>query len=87
MANNAMRIFSLLALVALVLTAFGGGGVKASAAALVGALYTENSQRKDAGFVIYYMSITIGAGLGPILTGLAQSELGFHYGFGLAAIL
>ncbi|KAB1640850.1 peptide MFS transporter [Gulosibacter chungangensis] len=73
-------------LVALVFTAFGGGGVKANAAALVGALYVENSQRKDAGFVIYYMSITIGAGLGPILTGLAQSELGFHYGFGLAAI-
>ncbi|MBP1326448.1 POT family proton-dependent oligopeptide transporter [Leucobacter exalbidus] len=73
-------------LVALVLTAVGAGGVKANAAAMVGQLYSPGSQRKDGGFVLYYMSITIGALFGPLLTGLAQSELGFHYGFGLAAI-
>lgn len=73
-------------MIALVLTALGAGGVKANAAAMVGMLYSKGSQRRDSGFVIYYMSITIGALLGPLLTGLAQSELGFHYGFGLAAI-
>lgn len=73
-------------LIALLLTAVGAGGVKANAAAIVGMLYSPTSGRKDAGFVIYYMSITIGALVGPILTGFAQSSLGFHYGFGLAAI-
>ncbi|WP_331460915.1 peptide MFS transporter [Arthrobacter sp. zg-Y179] len=70
----------------LILIALGSGGVKANATSLVGTLYDEKDQRRDAGFSIFYMGINIGALIGPILTGLAWTEYGFHYGFGLAAI-
>ena len=70
----------------LILIALGSGGVKANATALVGTLYAEKDERRDAGFSIFYMGINLGALVGPLLTGLAQVKLGFHYGFGLAAI-
>ncbi|KOS55147.1 peptide MFS transporter [Rhodococcus rhodochrous] len=72
--------------VGLVLVAVGSGGLKANATSLVGDLYDEQDTRRDAGFSIFYMGINIGALIGPLLTGWAQTELGFHYGFGLAAI-
>lgn len=70
----------------LILIALGSGGVKANATSLVGTLYGEKDERRDAGFSIFYMGINIGALVGPLLTGLAWSEYGFHYGFGLAAV-
>lgn len=72
--------------VGLVLIAVGSGGVKATATSLVGTLYTPDDPRRDAGFSLYYLGINLGALVGPILTGLLQSNLGFHYGFGLAAV-
>jgi POT family proton-dependent oligopeptide transporter len=72
--------------VGLVLIAFGSGGVKANATSLVGTLYDQGDERRDAGFSIFYMGINIGALLGPLLTGLLQKDVGFHYGFGLAAV-
>jgi proton-dependent oligopeptide transporter, POT family len=72
--------------VGLLLIALGSGGVKANATSLVGSLYAEDDDRRDAGFSIFYMGINIGALVGPLLTGLLQKDWGFHYGFGLAAI-
>ncbi|MBY6412948.1 peptide MFS transporter [Rhodococcus sp. BP-252] len=72
--------------VGLILVAFGSGGLKANATSLVGDLYDEHDTRRDAGFSLFYMGINIGAFIGPLLTGLAWDKLGFHAGFGLAAI-
>jgi POT family proton-dependent oligopeptide transporter len=72
--------------VGLVLVGVGSGGLKANATSLVGSLYAEDDERRDAGFSLFYLGINLGALAGPLLTGLAQKELGFHYGFGLAAI-
>ncbi|GII25686.1 peptide MFS transporter [Planosporangium mesophilum] len=72
--------------VGLVLIAFGSGGVKANATSLVGSLYAEGDDRRDAGFALFYLGINLGALVGPLLTGLLQQKLGFHYGFGLAAV-
>jgi len=72
--------------VGLVLIAFGSGGVKANATSLVGTLYSADDPRRDAGFSIYYFGINLGAFLGPLLTGLLQTNAGFHWGFGLAAV-
>ncbi|MGN6577935.1 MAG: peptide MFS transporter [Nocardioides sp.] len=72
--------------IGLVLIALGSGGLKANATSLVGALYDEHDERRDAGFSIFYMGINLGALFGPLLTGLLQKEWGFHFGFGLAAI-
>jgi proton-dependent oligopeptide transporter, POT family len=70
----------------LVLVALGSGGLKANATSLVGGLYAADDERRDAGFSLFYLGINLGAFIGPLLTGLAQQQLGFHYGFGLAAI-
>jgi POT family proton-dependent oligopeptide transporter len=72
--------------VGLVLIALGSGGVKANATSLVGSLYDEHDERRDAGFSVFYMGINLGALVGPLLTGLLQKDWGFHFGFGLAAV-
>ncbi|WP_229075101.1 peptide MFS transporter [Actinoplanes sp. DH11] len=72
--------------VGLVLVAIGSGGVKANATSLVGNLYDERDERRDAGFSLFYLGINLGALAGPLLTGLLQDRAGFHYGFGLAAV-
>lgn len=70
----------------LILIAFGSGGLKANATRIVGTLYDEHDSRRDAGFSIFYLGINLGAFFGPLLTGLLQTTLGFHWGFGLAAV-
>jgi proton-dependent oligopeptide transporter, POT family len=70
----------------LVLVAVGSGGLKANAANLVGALYSREDPRRDAGFSLFYMGVNIGALIGPLITGFARESWGFHVGFGLAAV-
>ncbi|NYF98645.1 peptide MFS transporter [Janibacter cremeus] len=72
--------------VGLVLVAVGSGGLKATATALVGTLYAEGDERRDAGFSIFYMGINIGGLLGPLITGWLQTSWGFHFGFAAAAV-
>ena len=72
--------------IGLVAIALGSGGVKANATTIVGTLYATDDTRRDAGFSLFYLGINLGAFAGPLLTGLLQSELGFHYGFALAAV-
>lgn len=72
--------------IGLVLVALGSGGLKANATAIVGNLYEPGDSRRDAGFSLFYLGINLGALVGPLLTGLLQKELGFHWGFGLAAV-
>ncbi|KTR05492.1 peptide MFS transporter [Curtobacterium luteum] len=72
--------------VGLVLIALGSGGLKATATTIVGSLYSKDDPRRDAGFSLYYLGVNLGAFFGPLLTGLLQSTLGFHFGFGLAAV-
>ena len=72
--------------VGLVLVAIGSGGLKATATSVVGTLYSADDPRRDAGFALFYLGINLGAFAGPLLTGLLQSTLGFHWGFGLAAV-
>ncbi|MGO4785754.1 peptide MFS transporter [Cryobacterium sp. W22_MBD10_FK3] len=73
-------------IVGLILIALGSGGLKANATSVVGTLYRKEDPRRDAGFSLFYLGINLGAFFGPILTGLLQSTIGFHYGFGLAAV-
>lgn len=72
----------------LVFIALGSGGVKAPVSSMVGSLYENDEYRhmRDAGFSLFYVSINIGAFFGPLLVGILQSKMGFHYGFGVAAI-
>lgn len=72
--------------VGLVLVALGSGALKANASALLGTLYDQNDPRADGGFTLFYLGINLGAFVGPLATGLLQTRVGFHYGFGAAAI-
>lgn len=70
----------------LVLVALGSGALKANASSLLGTLYEKDDARADGGFTLFYLGVNLGAFSGPLLTGLLQTHLGFHYGFGAAAI-
>src|SRR5438132_4864770 len=85
----------------LILIACGTGLLKPNISAMVGQLYTQGDERRDAGFSIFYMGINLGAFLSPIVVGfLAQAQwfrhfitsLGFnpnstwHWGFGAAGV-
>ncbi|MEU0490261.1 oligopeptide:H+ symporter [Nocardiopsis sp. NPDC006139] len=73
--------------VGLALIVAGTGALKTNITSIVGfVMDAADGRRRDEGFSYFYMAINIGAVVGPLTTGLAQNELGFHYGFGLAAI-
>lgn len=59
----------------LALVSFGTGIFKVNMSAMLGSLYRERPAIRDAGFNIYYMSVNLGATLGP----LAANVLGFLY--------
>jgi len=85
----------------LFLIVIGTGFLKPNISALVGQLYTEDDERRDSGFSIFYMGINVGAFFSPLVCGfLAQSPRfkqilegagidptgSWHWGFGAAAI-
>ncbi|REJ03907.1 peptide MFS transporter [Microbacterium bovistercoris] len=72
--------------VGLILVAIGSGGLKANATAVVGTLYSPDDVRRDAGFSLFYLGINLGAFLGPLITGILQDKVGFHWAFGAAAV-
>jgi POT family proton-dependent oligopeptide transporter len=53
---------------------------------LLGTLYEKGDARCDGGFTLFYLGINLGAFIGPLITGLLQTRVGFHYGFGAAAV-
>ncbi|KRE28451.1 MFS transporter [Mycobacterium sp. Soil538] len=72
--------------VGLVCVALGSGALKANASSLLGTLYDKGDARADGGFTLFYLGINLGAFIGPLITGLLQTHVGFHYGFGAAAV-
>jgi len=72
--------------VGLVLVALGSGALKANASSLLGTLYEKGDARADGGFTLFYLGINLGAFVGPLITGLLQTSVGFHWGFGAAAV-
>ena len=75
-------------LVALLLLVIGSGFLKGNISAQVGALYPRADEaRRCRGYVIFSTGINIGAVLGPLLCGLLAQLYGWHYGFGVAAIV
>lgn len=70
----------------LVLVALGSGALKANASSLLGTLYSKGDPRCDGGFTLFYLGINLGAFVGPLITGLLQTRIGFHWGFGAAAV-
>lgn len=76
------RVFFLISMVLIIV---GSGLMKPNISNVVGDLYDKGDPRMDAGFVIFYLSINIGALFSPFIVGQLQTSMGFHYGFAAAA--
>ncbi len=66
--------------------AIGTGLLKPNISSIVGELYPEGGARKDAAFSIFYMGINTGSLLGISVVGYLGQKVGWHYGFGAAAV-
>ncbi|MFN5848687.1 MAG: peptide MFS transporter, partial [Chitinophagales bacterium] len=64
----------------------GNGLFKPNISTIVGGLYTNNPEKKDSAYTIFYMGINAGAFLGILLCGYVGEKAGWSYGFGLAGI-
>ncbi len=72
--------------IGLILVILGTGLLKPNISALVGQLYASNDERRDSGYALYYMGINIGSIIGYIVCGGLAEKVGWHYGFGAAAV-
>ncbi len=64
----------------------GTGLLKPNVSASVGRLYGERDVRRDSGFSIYYMGISVGAVVAPLIVGTLGQRYDYHLGFGVAAL-
>jgi POT family proton-dependent oligopeptide transporter len=69
----------------LTLVAIGTGLLKSNISAMVGDLYKEGDDRRDAGFSIFYMGINLGAFLAPFVCG-TLAIFNYHWGFAAAGV-
>ncbi|MDU0112917.1 peptide MFS transporter [Psychrosphaera aquimarina] len=74
--------------IGLIFVVLGTGLLKPNMSSLVGQLYADNDDRRDAGFAIYYMGINIGSLIGYTVCGylMESDSYGWHWAFGAAAI-
>ncbi len=70
----------------LALIVLGVGGLKPNISTMVGGLYPPGDERRDSGFIIFYIGINVGAFLSALVVGYIGEKIGWHYGFGLAGI-
>lgn len=84
MAQNAagMAVF----VFGLSLIALGTGHFKPCVSVMVGQLYSEQDTRRTNAFAIFYMGINVGAFLGQLACGYFGEKIGWHWGFGAAAV-
>ncbi|MCZ2258290.1 peptide MFS transporter [Sporosarcina sp. G11-34] len=71
--------------VSMVLIVLGTGLLKPNVSSVVGDIYAENDNRRDAGFSIFYMGINMGAFISPLIVG-SLMKTSFHLGFAVAAV-
>ena len=70
----------------LALLVAGNGFFKPNISSIVGQLYADAVEKKDAAYTIFYMGINAGAFLGILLCGYIGEKVGWSFGFGLAGI-
>ena len=70
----------------LFLIVIGTGLLKGNVSVIVGKLYSQGDNRRDAGFSIFYMGINLGAFLAPFVCGYLGQEINWHLGFAAAGV-
>ena len=71
--------------ISMALIILGTGLLKPNVSSVVGDIYSEEDQRRDSGFSIFYMGINLGGFLAPLIVG-ALMDTSFHLGFAVAAV-
>ena len=72
--------------VSMVLIVLGTGLLKPNVSSVVGEIYSESDQRRDARFSIFYMGINLGGFIAPLIVGTVGMNYNFHLGFSIAAV-
>src|SRR5215470_16676758 len=70
----------------LALIVIGTGHFKPCVSVMVGQLYPQDDPRRDGAFTIFYMGINLGAFLSAFVCGTLGESVGWHWGFGSAAV-
>src|SRR6185295_534328 len=70
----------------LAIIVIGTGHFKPSVSVMVGQLYEPGDPRRDGAFTIFYMGINLGAFLCAFICGTLGERVGWHWGFGSAAV-
>ena len=70
----------------LVLIVLGTGHFKPNVPVMIDQLYRPGDPRRDGAFTIFYMGVNVGAMLGPLACSFLGEKIGWHYGFGAAAV-
>ncbi|CAH1058405.1 peptide MFS transporter [Paenibacillus pseudetheri] len=78
--GNATLFFS-----SMIMIVLGTGLLKPNVSSIVGEIYSEQDNRRDAAFSIFYMGINLGGFISPLIVG-AVGMNNFHLGFSIAAI-
>jgi POT family proton-dependent oligopeptide transporter len=82
LALGSVRVFFL----GLLVIVLGVGLLKPNISAMVATLYPEGGSRRDAGFTVFYMGISVGALLGSLLIPLCAARFGWRWGFALPVV-
>src|SRR5207247_10502280 len=78
--------FDITFLVALTALLFGVGCFKGNIASQGGALYATGDNRRADAFQIYYIFISAGVIISPLVAGTLGEVYGWHWGFGAAGV-
>ncbi len=70
----------------LAMVVIGTGHFKPTVSVMVGQLYGADDPRRDGAFTIFYMGINLGAFLCGFVCGTLAERVGWHWGFGSAAL-
>jgi POT family proton-dependent oligopeptide transporter len=84
LANNEMGMSLFIAGLAVIV--LGTGHFKPTVSVMVGQLYEQKDPRRDGAFTIFYMGINLGAFLCAFICGTLGEKVGWHWGFGSAAV-
>ncbi|WP_339243968.1 peptide MFS transporter [Paenibacillus sp. FSL F4-0243] len=69
----------------MIMIVLGTGLLKPNVSSIVGEIYSEQDNRRDAAFSIFYMGINLGGFISPLIVG-AVGMNNFHLGFSIAAV-
>lgn len=72
--------------IGLMLIVVGTGLLKTNVSAIVGELYERSDARRDAGFSLFYVGLSLGAFAGPLVVGWCQAKVNFHVAFATTAV-